>query len=67
MWSWMMGQALVMTNAATQFELGYENEEDYGDFRRAAHMTFQGPMKAFGIEPIGLALNRLLAEAEEQS
>ena len=67
MWSWMMSQALSMDNAAIQLELGYENEETRANFTRAVHTTFQGPMRAFGIEPIGPALRRILAEAEEQS
>ncbi len=62
--SWLRTEAVHLTNDATQFELGYEREEGRETFKYIARRQFQGPMKAFGIEPSG-TLIRFLAEEEE--
>ncbi len=63
---WNLSWRHHLANSALQFELGYAREEGREDFKRAVDRYFQGPMKAFGIEPGGI-LTRLLAEAEAQS
>ena len=64
--SWLRTEAVHLNNDATQFELGYEREEGRESFKRNVHRLFQGPMKAFGIEPSG-TLSRIIAEVEAQS
>ena len=64
--SWLRTEAVHLTNDATQFELGYERDEGRETFKYIVRRQFQGPMKAFGIEPSGL-LKRIIDEAAAPS